>query len=122
MDTFKRSRRLSLWTAAIAASAAFASLAQAQAITRTDVHQLRVRYNDLDVSTVAGASALYQRLQGAAHFVCGQEGRSLAEQTQWRSCVRSAVGEAVTAVHSETLSAIEAGGGARSMQTALLRR
>jgi UrcA family protein len=122
MDTFKKTRRLSPWTAAIAASAACATLAQAQAITSSDAHQLTVRYSDLDVSTVAGATALYQRLQGAAHFVCGEEGRSLAEQTQWRGCVRSAVGQAVSAVHSSALSAIDADGGARSMQTALLRR
>ncbi len=122
MDTFKKTRRLSLWTAALAASAACASFAQAQALSSTDAHQLRVRYSDLDVSTVAGATVLYQRLQGAAHFVCGEEGRSLAEQTQWRGCVNSAVGQAVSAVHSAPLSAIEADGAARSMQTALLRR
>ena len=83
--------------------------------------RVEVRYSDLDVSTVAGATALYQRLQGAAHFVCGAEGRSLAEQDQWRGCVRSAVGQAVSAVHSPALSAIDADG-ARPMQTALLRR
>ncbi len=121
MDTFKKTRRLSLWTAALAATAACASLAQAQDMTSTGVHQLKVRYSDLDVSTAAGATALYQRLTGAAHFVCGEEGRSLAEQTQWRGCVHSAVGQAVSAVHSPTLSAIEADGG-RSLQTALLRR
>jgi UrcA family protein len=121
MDTFRKTRRLSLWTVAIAASAACASLAQAQDLTSTEAHQLTVRYNDLDVSTVAGATALYQRLQGAAHFVCGQEGRSLVEQSQWRGCVRSAVAQAVSAVHSPTLSAVEADG-ARPMQTALLRR
>lgn len=121
MDTFRKTRRLSSWIAALAATTACASLAQAQALTG-DAHQLTVRYNDLDVSTVAGATALYQRLQGAAHFVCGEEGRSLTEQMQWRGCVRSAVGQAVTAVHSATLSAIEADGGARSMQTAQLRR
>jgi UrcA family protein len=122
MDTFKKTRRLSLWTAALAATAACTGLAQAQALTASDAHQLTVHYSDLDVSTVAGATALYQRLQGAAHFVCGEQGRSLTEQTQWRGCVRSAVGQAVEAVHSATLSAIEAGGGARSMQTAQLRR
>jgi len=121
MDTFKKPRRLSLWTAALAASAACASLAQAQDLMSTDAHRLTVRYSDLDVSTVAGATVLYQRLQGAAHFVCGEEGRSLDEQTQWRECVRNAVGQAVSAVHSPALSAIDADG-ARPMQTALLRR
>jgi UrcA family protein len=122
MDTFKKTRRLSLWTAALAASAAFAGLAQAEDISNSDAHRLTVRYSDLDVSTVAGAAALYQRLQGAAHFVCGEEGRGLAEQAQWRGCVHSAVGQAVAAVHSPALSAIEAEGGARPLQTALLRR
>jgi UrcA family protein len=121
MDTFKNPRRLSLWTAALAASAAFASLAQAQDITGSEPHQLKVRYGDLDVNTVAGATALYRRLQGAAHFVCGDEGRSLDEQRQWEGCVHDALAEAVTAVHSPTLSAIEAGR-TGAMQTALLRR
>ena len=120
MDTFKKTRRLSLWSAALTASVACATLAQARDPTIGDTHQLRVRYNDLDVSTIAGATTLYQRLQGAAHFVCGEEGRSLAEQWQWRGCVRSAVGQAVSAVHSPTLSAID--GGTRSPETALLRR
>jgi UrcA family protein len=121
MDTFKNTRRLSLWTAALAAAAAFSTLAQAQDTLGSDAHQLTVRYSDLDVNTVAGASVLYRRLQGAAHFVCGDEGRSLIEQRQWDGCVRDALTEAVTAVHSPTLSAIEAGR-TGAMQTALLRR
>ena len=120
MDTFTNTRRLSLWTAALVATA-FAAVAQAQEVTSTDAHQLKVRYSDLDVNTVAGATQLYQRLQGAAHFVCGAEGRSLSEQTQWRGCVRSAVDQAVNAVHSPSLTAIEAGR-AGTMPTALLRR
>lgn len=121
MDTFKKTRRLSPWTAALAATAAVAGLAHAQDAALSSAHQLTVRYSDLDVSTTSGATVLYQRLQGAAHFVCGAEGRSLADQTQWRGCVSRAVDQAVTAVHSPALSAIQAGR-AEAMRTALLRR
>ena len=122
MDTFIPTRRCSLLIAALAVAACVAGTAQAQDATNTQTHQLKVRYSDLNVSTVDGATALYHRIQGAARFVCGQEGRSLEEQMQWRSCVRSAVEGAVSAVDSPVLSAIDAAGGAHSMQTALLRR
>jgi UrcA family protein len=121
MDTFKKTRRLSLWTAALVAGVGFATLAQAQDTLGSDTHHLTVRYGDLDANTVAGATVLYRRLQGAAHFVCGDEGRSLSEQRQWDGCVHEALTEAVTAVHSPTLSAIEKGR-TGAMQTALLRR
>ena len=122
MDTLIPTRRCSLLLAALAAAACFAGTAQAQDAANTQTHQLKVRYSDLNVSTVGGATALYHRIQGAARFVCGEEGRSLDEQMQWRSCVRDAVEGAVNTVHSPVLSAIDAAGGAGPMRTALLRR
>jgi UrcA family protein len=123
MDTLIPTRRRSLLIAALAAAACIAGTAQAQDGENTQPHQLKVRYSDLNVSTVTGATALYHRIQGAARFVCGEEGRSLVEKMQWHTCVRDAVEGAVSTVHSPVLSAIDAeAGGGRSMQTALLRR
>ena len=35
---------------------------------------MTVRYSDLNISTTAGATTLYYRIVGAAHYVCGDEG------------------------------------------------
>jgi len=68
-----------------------------------------IRYADVNLATIAGATTLYHRIQGAARFVCGEEGRSLGEQQAWKQCYQSAVGEAVAAVNSPTLTTVAAG-------------
>ena len=114
-------RKLSLLCAAVAVAAGVAGTAQAQsAAASPDLHRLTVAYNDLNVNTASGATALYQRIRGAAHFVCGEEGRSIDEQAHWNSCVRAAVSQAVTSVHSPMLSALDAGRAPGTMPTALL--
>ncbi len=113
MPNLKSLRRLSLSGLALAAIALAAQAASAQDTVRS----LKVSYGDLNVHTAAGAELLYQRIRGAAHFVCGARGRSLLEQQQWRSCVRGAISEAVTRVHSPLLSALDAGAGAVQVKT-----
>jgi UrcA family protein len=68
-----------------------------------------VKYGDLDLASQAGASALYHRIQGAAKYVCGVEGRSLVEVIKWRSCVSDATGQAVERVHSPLLTQLHTG-------------
>ena len=74
-----------------------------------DVPSVTVRYADLDLSSPAGASALYGRIQAAARQVCGYAGRDVVAQASWRSCYRSAVGDAVSKVNSPLLIAVHTG-------------
>jgi UrcA family protein len=90
-------------------SALFAGAALASA-TAADgnlvVQSMTVRYADVNLATVAGATTLYRRIQGAARLVCGESGRSLAERQAWKECYRNAVEGAVTKVNNPTLSAV----------------
>jgi UrcA family protein len=81
---------------------------------------MTVRYNDVNLATVAGATTLYQRIQGAAHLVCGEPGRGLLEQQSWKQCVRNAVAEAVATVNEPTLTAVHQG--REGQMTAMLGR
>ena len=83
---------------------------------------MTVTYRDLNLSTVAGATTLYQRIKGAARSVCGDEGRGLDEQRQWRSCYRGAIAGAVATVHSPLLIAVHSGESNESDVTAMLTR
>jgi UrcA family protein len=67
---------------------------------------MTVHYNDLNLSTPAGATTLYQRIVGAAQYVCGEEGyqNGIDMQNYWNACFRSAVNDAVTKVHSPLLT------------------
>jgi UrcA family protein len=68
-----------------------------------------VSYRDLDLSSVAGATTLYQRIQGAARQVCGYAGADLIEQEIWKACYRSATADAVRQVHNPLLTAVHEG-------------
>jgi UrcA family protein len=70
---------------------------------------MTVRYADVNLTTVVGATALYQRIEGAARLVCGESGRSLLEQRAAKVCYRNAVAEAVAAVNNPTLTAVHQG-------------
>src|SRR5271166_2256631 len=67
--------------------------------------QYVVRFADLDLSKMTGATALYVRLQHAARAVCDpREGRELAFDTRFRACVDQAVTSAVARVNSPLVS------------------
>ena len=61
---------------------------------------MTVQYGDLSVSTLAGATTLYRRIEGAARYVCGIAGRSFAEQRDWNRCYERAVADAIATVNS----------------------
>jgi UrcA family protein len=70
-------------------------------------HAITVRYGDLDVSTREGASALYARINHAAHEVCATDEPSNVYAVQAsHACVRQAVAQAAGAVHSPQLAAL----------------
>jgi UrcA family protein len=83
---------------------------------------MTVTYRDLNLSTVAGATTLYQRIKGAARWVCGDEGRRFDEQRQWKSCYRGAIAGAVATVHIPLLTAVHSGESNESAVTAMLTR
>ena len=118
METCRTHRRLQLLCLALAA--ALAGVAQAQDFDAHDVHAVRVKYADLDLSTLAGASTLYRRISGAARFVCGDKERGIEGRRMWESCVRATVTDAVTAVHSPVLTTLHAGAAGRATRTAQL--
>jgi len=83
-----------------------------------DVRSVTVSYADLDLSSPAGANALYRRIQAAAKQVCGHAGADLIEQSIWKACYRNAIGDAVAKVNNPVLTAVHTGN--RAAITAML--
>jgi UrcA family protein len=88
--------------------ACVAGTALAQEPADAAARVMTVRYSDLNLSTNAGATTLYYRILGAAHYVCGEEGsqHGIDMQNYWNGCYRTAVNDAVTKVHSPLLTQI----------------
>ena len=60
---------------------------------------VRVSVKDLDVTTHAGAAALYWRIRNAARSACGSVDSALPEEkAAWDRCVDEAIGRAVAKV------------------------
>ncbi len=121
MDTIRIIRPVTLAALALAAAAGIATTAQAQSTFYSEPVHLHVKYADLDTASVSGATTLYRRIQGAAHFVCGEEGRTLAAQAQYKSCVRSAVADAVSTVQNPLVTALYEGRTPQAQTAALAK-
>jgi len=66
---------------------------------------VRVSVEDLNLTTHAGAVALYQRIRNAARSVCGPVDIALAEEkAAWDRCVDEAIGSAVAKLGSAKLT------------------
>jgi UrcA family protein len=71
---------------------------------------ITVSFRDLDLSSIAGATTLYHRIQSAARQVCGYApGADLIERTAWQACYRNATADAVHKVNNPLLTAVHAG-------------
>jgi UrcA family protein len=73
------------------------------------IRQVVVRYDDLNLSSPRGAAALYSRISGAAHEVCGAQDsdiRDVGIRSSVNACVRKAISGAVTRVGRPELFAI----------------
>jgi UrcA family protein len=70
---------------------------------------IKVSYADLNLSSTAGANALYGRIKSAAKQACGYEGSSLTDIRLWRRCVHEAVDDAVGRVNSPLLTQVHTG-------------
>ena len=111
------------FTVAVASLGCLLGSAQALADgSRYATRSVTVRYDDLNLATIAGANTLYQRIVGAARFSCGYVGRSLLEQSQWKACYDRAIADAVHAVNSPTLNTVYNRDYPGSAATAMLRK
>jgi len=71
-----------------------------------DVHLFNVHFADLDLTRNEGAAVLYQRLADAAKTVCTSlDGRDVASQMRFKSCVDTAIGSAIAKVDRPVLTA-----------------
>jgi UrcA family protein len=65
-----------------------------------------VDYSKMDLTTPAGADALYLRILNVAEAVCPQPSFfGLSGQLVWRKCMQDAVGQAVQDVHNPLVTA-----------------
>jgi UrcA family protein len=102
MSTSIRLKQSTAWVALLALASAAAAANPRDA---TEVHSEKVNYADLNLSTLAGASALYTRIQSAARRVCGDE-NDLSHLGIRKSCQRTAIAAAVAKVNSPSLTAV----------------
>lgn len=86
------------------------SLLAPQFATANDTltRSITVSYADLNLSNPAGASALYQRIRGAARKVCTVAGESPYEvqDLDKRQCIHQAIDQAIMKVNSPVLVAM----------------
>jgi UrcA family protein len=95
------------WT--VVASAAIAwgagSAAQAGEADNSVPHKV-VRFQDLNLDSPEGAAVLYQRINAAAHEVCGDPDKYDLSQLKFHSCVKEAVSRAVAQVDRPLLTSL----------------
>ena len=69
--------------------------------------RITVKYVATDLTSKAGAEALYKRIQDAAKKVCEDyKSDELVRQVVWQKCYSVVVENAVTAVHQPILTAL----------------
>ncbi len=100
--------RATCWSAAFTSIACLLGAAQAVAAP-AETRSETVSYRDLDLSTIEGATALYQRLKSAARHVCDEPGTYPYALQEWRSCYNAAIADAVAKVNSPLLTALYRG-------------
>jgi UrcA family protein len=121
MITRNSLHRRTVGAAALASVLCLAGTATALAGDAREPH-VKVAYSDLNLSSINGATTLYHRIEGAAHFVCGEEGRSIDEQNSWKSCYGNAVNRAVTQVNNPLVTSLYAKETHRAPVTAVAAR
>lgn len=97
---------------AVAMAAILGLFGAAQALTADEpdrVRSITVSFRDLNLSTIEGATTLYQRIKKAASKVCEQPDSYLNDLGAWAHCYRGAIDDAVANVNSPLLSAVHDG-------------
>ena len=93
----------------LAFAALVCTLGSATAWAAPDARSITVSFRDLDISSIAGATALYHSIQHAAQQVCRTPGSDVLEQMAWKTCYRNATADAVRKVNSPLLTAVHTG-------------
>ena len=92
MSTSIRLKQSTAWVALLALASAAAS---ANPSDTDEVQAENVNYEDLNLTTLAGVSVLYSRIERAARLVCGPN-NDQSRHGQWKTCYRMAIAAAVT--------------------------
>ena len=100
----KRVPHISLACLGLLAAAGLLACGTATAASERSV---TIHFADLDIDSASGASALYQRLAGAARVVCGDDGRSPSEQRAWQECYQQALSAAIARIDNPLLSRVK---------------
>jgi UrcA family protein len=90
-----------LTTFAVTVIAAWGVCASVWADTILEPRSVTVHFEDLDINSTPGVTALYKRIGAAAAFVCNDLGtsRSLAYLARYKTCVHGAVSGAVARIN-----------------------
>jgi len=100
-------QRSTLCSAAFTSVVCLLGAAQGSFGSNDGTRTFTVNYRDLNLSTIEGASILYQRLKGAARAVCdGPPSGEVHAYQEWRSCYEAAIADAVAKVDSPLLTAL----------------
>ena len=122
MNIYTSTRRPAFCSVAFTSIACLLGAAQASADPAVGGRSVTVNYRDLDLATIAGATTLYQRLQGAARSVCDGPATGLHAYQEWRSCYQAAIADAVAKVNSPLLTAVHRGPDKNANITAMVTR
>jgi len=108
MNTLNHTHRSSTWLAALAAFSCTVGAGHAFAgYEFGEPRSEKVSFADLNLSTLEGATALYRRIEHAAHTVCYPDGSQvLGRYFEWKKCYQSAIADAVAKVNSPMLTAV----------------
>lgn len=108
MNTTNRTNLHSVIFCALGAAAVLGLTTTAGADTQTLLTKT-VKFDDLNISTPAGAKVLYGRIQAAAHEVCPLGMYSLEMEQAQRTCLKQAIDNAVKGVNSTALTELRFG-------------
>jgi UrcA family protein len=96
-------RRFAAGALLFAVASSFAGICSAD----TDPLQALVKYGDLNVSSTAGATVLYNRIRTAAEQVCRPlDNRDFAFKRLKEACIHNAIADAVTKVNQPALFSV----------------
>ena len=120
MNTVKSPHRSAFRGVALAAIVCLFGAAEAPAADPNSQRSQTVSYRDINLLTIEGATALYQRIKRAAHSVCDDPGvRGLESIQASVHCYQGVIAGAVIKVNSPLLTAVHGGKGRDAIVTAL---
>jgi UrcA family protein len=122
MNIVKSIHRSSFWSAAFTSITCLLGATQASAADPSGARSMTVSYRDLNLSTIEGATALYQRIRHAANSVCDEPGAGVTRYLEWKSCYQAAIADAVAKVNSPLLTSVYGGKKKESTATAMLNK